>query len=548
MDGAAIELTARGNGTVGLSYSLLPMDVRQAVAAPDPGFGFINWTDDANTEASTAAAFNLDIDEDYDLTANFECSVIFDKNGGNAGPTPSAIVAAPGATITAPAIAPMRTDYTFSGWYKEATCTTAWNFDTDTVTANITLYAKWIYNGNDNNDNGGSRTSVTPPLQNYNATVSGGGTVPITVNAGAQSASLDLGELAGNLSGGGNTVVNVPSITGVNSFTANLPASSLSGSRQGSLTLNTPAGSLTIPGDMLSGTGLSGNAGITISEGDTSGLSDDVKDAIGDRPVIQLTLTVNGRQTDWDNPDAPVAVSIPYVPSAEELANPEGIVIWYIDGSGNAVSVPNGHYDPVTGTVAFEVTHFSGYAVAYNPVSFSDVPAGAWYSKAVAFIAARDITTGTGGDNFSPDMKLTRGQFLVMLMKAYELAPDSGLTDNFFDAGNTYYTGYLAAAKRLGISGGVGDNLFAPEKEITRQEMFTLLYNALKEIGKLPAGGTGKSLSSFSDAGQIASWATDAITALVETGAIAGSGGKLDPAGTTSRAEISQVLYNLLSK
>jgi hypothetical protein len=44
-----------------------------------------------------------------------------------------------------------------------------------------------------------------------------------------------------------------------------------------------------------------------------------------------------------------------------------------------------------------------------------------------------------------------------MLMKAYGIAPDTNPEDNFADAGDTYYTGYLAAAKRLGISAGVGN-------------------------------------------------------------------------------------------
>jgi len=135
-----------------------------------------------------------------------------------------------------------------------------------------------------------------------------------------------------------------------------------------------------------------------------------------------------------------------------------------------------------------------------------------------------------------------------MMMRAYGIAPDANPKDNFSDAGNTYYTGYLAAAKRLGISGGVGNNMFAPGREITRQEMFTLLYNALKAIGRLPRGNAGKPLSTFSDADEIASWTKDAINLLVETGTISGSGGKLSPANTTTRAEIAQVLYNLLSK
>ena len=116
------------------------------------------------------------------------------------------------------------------------------------------------------------------------------------------------------------------------------------------------------------------------------------------------------------------------------MANPENIVIWYIDGSGNAVCVPNGRYDPDTGTVTFTTTHFSDYAVVYNKVTFRDVAADAWYSKAVSFIAAREISAGTGDGRFSPEAKLTRGQFIVMLMKAYGITPDANPQDNFADA------------------------------------------------------------------------------------------------------------------
>ena len=90
-------------------------------------------------------------------------------------------------------------------------------------------------------------------------------------------------------------------------------------------------------------------------------------------------------------------------------------------------------------------------------------------------------------------------------MRAYGIAPDTSPADNFSDASNTYYTGYLAAAKRLGITAGVGNNMYAPSKEITRQELFTLLYNALKAVGQLPQGDTGKTLTTFRR-GQIDSW------------------------------------------
>lgn len=420
------------------------------------------------------------------------------------------------------------------------------------------LTAGFTYNGGGSgSDGGGNSTPSTPavpkPAYNANVLVNGAeSTLSVTVNTNAGSAAVDVSTRQGNgFSNGGTIVITMPSIPGVDKYTLGIPAAYLSSlDSGGTLTLNTDTGSVTLPANMLADvTGAEGKkAEIAIGQCDKSGLPEAAKAAIGDRPLIQLAVTIDGKQTEWNNPDAPVTISIPYAPIAAELANPESIVIWYIDGSGKMVSVPNGHYDPNTGTVTFVTTHFSYYAVGYYKMSFNDVAVGAWYNKAVGFIAARGITTGTGNGNYSPEAKLTRGQFIVMLMKAYDVASDVNPEDNFADAGNTWYTGYLAAAKRLDISGGVGNNMFEPGKEITRQEMFTLLYNALKVIGSLPKGTYGKALSDFSDANEIASWAKDAMTLMVGTGTISGNGGKLSPASTTTRAEMAQVLYNLLSK
>ncbi len=249
-----------------------------------------------------------------------------------------------------------------------------------------------------------------------------------------------------------------------------------------------------------------------------------------------------------NNPSAPVKVSIPYTLTDVESSNSECIIIWYIDGSGRLSIIMDGYYDPVLGTVNFFASHFSYYAVGFNKASFNDVAAEEWYSKAVRFIAVRGITNGSGNGNYSPNAKLTRGEFLVLLMKAYGIAQDENCSENFNDSGNNYYTNYLATAKRLGITAGVGNNMFSPNNEITRQEMFTLLYNVLKIIDRLPDGNSGTSLSDFTDSREIDPWAIDAMMLLVETGTIEGSAGMLFPTGTTTRAEMAQVLYNLLSK
>jgi hypothetical protein len=387
-------------------------------------------------------------------------------------------------------------------------------------------------------------------------------TVPVTIDKdeGTASVDVDSDKLAQ-----GAVNITIPSIPDVDAYSVGIPVQELSTvDAQDAFVFNTEAGSATVPSNMLTGVAVpeGDKAQITIGRGDKSYLPEDVRDVIGDRPLVQLTLTIDGNLTEWNNPDAPVTVTIPYTPTAEELDNPESIVVWYIDGSGNVVCITNGRYDSATGTVTFTTTHFSYYAVSCKQVNFKDVAKDAWYAKAVSFIAARDITQGTGSGRFSPEAKLTRAQFVVMMMRAYDIAPDENPEDNFADAGNTWYTGYLAAAKRLGISAGVGNNMFAPDRDITRQEMFTLLYNALRVIGQLPGtqgravseagdqpeGDCGKTFSNFSDVGDIAPWAKEAMKLLVETGTISGIGNRLSPKDTTTRAQMAQVLYKLLSK
>jgi hypothetical protein len=134
-----------------------------------------------------------------------------------------------------------------------------------------------------------------------------------------------------------------------------------------------------------------------------------------------------------------------------------------------------------------------------------------------------------------------------MLMRAYGIDPDTAPADNFADAGDTYYTNYLSAAKRLGITNGIGDNLYAPDAMISRQDMFTLLYRALELLGELPAATTGSSTADFSDADGIAAYALTAMETFLAADIVHGSDGLLDAAGTSTRAQMAQVLCNLLS-
>jgi hypothetical protein len=309
-------------------------------------------------------------------------------------------------------------------------------------------------------------------------------------------------------------------------------------------TVSTPVASITFGGKALPAiSGKAGDVKITASKVDSSTLPDELKQTVGDRPVYDFNVTSGDRIILQFNGN--VKVSVPYTPKKGEDTN--AIVIYYINAEGRLEIVSNCSYDPEAGMITFKTSHFSKYVVGYNKKVFRDVTANAWYTEAVGFVSARGIALGTGGGNFDPEGKLTRGQLIVMVMRAYGIGPDENISDNFSDAGNTYYTGYLAAAKRLGISNGVGNNMYAPEREITRQEMFTLLYNALKLIGELPENTDVRKLNEFGDSSRIAGWAKDAMALFVESGTIGGSGAMLFPANTSNRAEMVQVLYKLLS-
>lgn len=287
----------------------------------------------------------------------------------------------------------------------------------------------------------------------------------------------------------------------------------------------------------------SGSVVLSIANVDKSALSDEARKIVGDRPAYEISISAGGTNISTLG-DGLAYVSIPY--TLAEGEDPNAIVAYYINADGEPELMQNCYYDGATGMLAFTTTHFSSYAVGYNKVPFSDVSDNVWYADAVSFLAAREITSGTTDTTFEPDAALTRGQFMTLVMRAYGIDPDDSSAANFSDAGNTYYTGYLAAAKSLSITNGIGDNNFAPEQAITRQEMFTLLDNTLKAIDRLPQGDSGKTLSDFTDSGSIASYAKEATACLVETGVISGSNGLLNPTSATTRAQMAQVLYNLL--
>ncbi|MDF2988238.1 MAG: putative sugar-binding proteinputative S-layer protein, partial [Eubacterium sp.] len=418
--------------------------------------------------------------------------------------------------------------------------------------------------GSDNGGSSGSNTGNTGTTVNPIGSATSGDNTILTVTIKASSVS---GQTVANIDkatihnlaekakeaekNGQNAIIEIKldSANNAKSFEIGLPADALkeiAGTVGTEIKVSTGIGSVILNAkaiDSISASAASGNINIIIKKTENSLLPEEIKAKVSDRPVYNFSVQAGDKViSELDGGTA--RVSIPYTPKPNEKYN--SIIIYKIDNDGNSIVVRS-IYNPVTGTVDFITTNSSQYAVGYNEVKFNDVTSKDWFDKAVGFMSARGIVNGIGDGSFAPQNKVTRADFLIMVMNAYGIEVDSAVTGNFADAGSKYYSDYLGTAKRMGLVSGTGDNKFTPNATISRQDMLVILYRVLDVLGELPAAKTGN-FDSFSDSKDISGYAKDTMRVFVEAGIVSGDKNKLNPKTDTSRAEAVQVLYNLLSR
>lgn len=343
--------------------------------------------------------------------------------------------------------------------------------------------------------------------------------------------------------------IEIPEVPGAKVYMLDMPASFLmKGQGNGSVTLSTPLGQITIPDQMLDSEGAKGKqASLIIREIEVSQLPDHVRNVVGNRPIIDLSLLIDGREVFWSNEEAAVTVTLPYTPSALEKADTEHIVVWYIDEKGNVEPVSNGRYDASTGMVTFKTTHFSHYAVAFLKKTYSDLGGYEWARHAIEVLASKGIINGMDEGRFAPAERVTRADFVLLLVHTLELKAKAD--SNFADAAPGYYYEALSIAKKLGIVKGVNENKFEPDAYITRQEMMTLAVRALKALKAIEEPDELNVLNKFGDVSDIAEYAANSIATLVAAGMINGMhDGTVNPAGLSTRAQVATFLYRLYQR
>lgn len=219
---------------------------------------------------------------------------------------------------------------------------------------------------------------------------------------------------------------------------------------------------------------------------------------------------------------------------------PEGLL--FLD----AASSPNG--EPlllaaceVSGTVA--VYQLGSEDLTVLP--FTDVDSDDWFLAAVQYVYENDRMAGTSSTTFQPEVNLTRAmaaQVLYNLEGQLAVTGDTTFTDAA-DAGD-WAVKAITWAEQTGVVAGIGDGLFDPTANVTREEFAQMMYNyaSYKEYDLTLEGD----LSQFEDASAISGWAETAMSWANGSGLINGheATGLIDPAGTTTRGQAASIITN----
>ena len=226
-------------------------------------------------------------------------------------------------------------------------------------------------------------------------------------------------------------------------------------------------------------------------------------------------------------------------------------------GSISAVTfVPRAGYNGTisinyTGTDSKNNTFTGKVEITVTPSTqsrrFTDMGSHGWAAAAVDFLYEGRVTTGTSATTYGPSLNITRGDFILMLYRAFDLT--AAATDGFKDVpANSYYAQAISVAKALGIAQGGSDGAFRPTAPLTREDAMVFLHRTLSRTGKTLAEAPAAFLNRFADGSSTSSYAQSSVASLVQAGVIQGdNNGRLNPKGSLTRAEMAVILHRVLT-
>ncbi|MGM9522443.1 MAG: S-layer homology domain-containing protein [Oscillospiraceae bacterium] len=173
--------------------------------------------------------------------------------------------------------------------------------------------------------------------------------------------------------------------------------------------------------------------------------------------------------------------------------------------------------------------------------TFKDI-CGEWFAQNVEYAAENGLMDGIGNSLFAPYTNASRAMIVTVLYRLNGSPAVSG-TNSFTDLSQDWYKDAVQWAVENGITNGVSDNEFAPDRAATRQEMITFFYRYSQYAGLVEKDYSGNDMSRFTDFAKAGNFAAEAIKWSVAEGIIEGtSATELSPLESCSRAELATVI------
>lgn len=159
-----------------------------------------------------------------------------------------------------------------------------------------------------------------------------------------------------------------------------------------------------------------------------------------------------------------------------------------------------------------------------------------WAQDAIAWAVTNNLFEGISDTQFVPNNAMTRGMLVTVL---HRLAGKPSTGQNTFSdvPANAYFADAVAWADEVGVVTGIGENRFAPNANITREQLAVILY-------RFAGAPEVKDASiKFADAANVSAWAKDAVAWAVDEGILSGmEDGTLAPKGQATRAQVATIL------
>ena len=179
----------------------------------------------------------------------------------------------------------------------------------------------------------------------------------------------------------------------------------------------------------------------------------------------------------------------------------------------------------------------------FPDIAFSD------QITAIEALAARGIIDGKSDGNFDPEGSMTRAEFATIVVRALGLTPAAN--DTFTDVpASSWYAPYVGTASSFGLINGVGGGRFNPDGTITRQEAAVMVSRAAELCGmdtEMDTAAVRNMLAQFPDYMTSAEWARAQLAFCYREGILSQTELNIRPQDAVTRAEVAQMLFNLLS-